>query len=78
MVQAKTTTKTTTLAPVRLCPPSKSCAGAACAKPDRVKAAKRRNITGPSIYCYITYITLIMRLAGLEKVAITKGVIAVL
>lgn len=78
MAQAKTTTKTTTLAPVRLCPPSKSRAGAACAKHDRVTATKRRNITGPSINYYITYITLIMRLAGLEKVAITKGVITVL
>ena len=45
---------------------------------DHVKAAKRRNITVPSIYCYITDITLIMRVAGSEEIGVTQGVIAVL
>ena len=58
-------------------PPSKSRAGAARAKYDHVTAAKRRKLTEPSIYCYITYITLIMRLAGSEEIGVTQGIIAV-
>jgi hypothetical protein len=40
--------------------------GAACIAHDRIRAAKRPNIIEPPITCYITYITLIIRLGGLE------------
>ena len=40
-------------------------------------AAKRRNVTMLPLYCYITAITLIMRVAGLEEVVIGQRIIAV-
>jgi len=45
-----------------------------CITHDRIRAAKRRNIIGPPITCYITYITLIIRLGGREYVGVSECV----
>ena len=58
-------------------PPSRLRAGAACVTHDRIRVAKRRNIIGPSIYCYITDIIVVMRVDGLEQVGVSECVIAV-
>ena len=51
---------------IRRYPPIEITGGAACITHDRIRAAKRRNIIEPSIYCYITDIIVVMRVDGLE------------
>ena len=76
--QVECTTICTTVALVPPELPLKSCVGVACLEHDSIKAAKQRNILVPSLDHYITFITIIMRTTGLEKVVVILGVFAVL